>query len=134
MHLMKEKEETRLSGNQGLYPKKIILKHGIRHVLLDTQDIVYCYSNNKVAFVVAADTQKYIADKNLLHLESELDPKFFFKANRTHVINFNYIHSFATYERNKIKVELKMPGKEVETIVISQTRVNAFRQWIYQQL
>lgn len=134
MRLMKETEETGFSHDRTLYPKKMILKHGARHILLDTKDIVYCYSNNKVVFVVATDNQKYIADKNLLHLECDLDPKSFFKANRTHIINFNFIRSFVTYERNKIKVELKMPEKEAEEVVISQTRVNAFRQWIHQQL
>lgn len=134
MQLMKEQEEARSSRNQDLYPKKMILKHGVRHVLLDTKDIVYCYSNKKVVFVVAADGQKYIADKNLLHLEADLNPTVFFKVSRTYIINFNFIRSFVTHERNKLKVELKVPQKESEEVVISQTRVNAFRQWIYQQL
>lgn len=134
MQLMKEQEDTRFDRHEQLYPKKLILKHGARHVLLDTKDIVYCYSNNKVVFVVAADHQKYISDKNLLHLEADLDPAVFFKASRTHLINFNFIRSFVTHERNKMKVELKMPQKDSEEVIVSQTRVNAFRQWIYQQL
>jgi DNA-binding LytR/AlgR family response regulator len=134
MRTMRLKEEGKILPNQVLYPKKLILKQGTRHVLLDADDIVYCYSDNRVVFIVAADDQKYMADKNLLHLEQELDPKLFFKVNRTHVINFNFIRSFATYERNKIKVELKLPEKKPKEVVVSQTRVNAFRQWIYQQL
>jgi DNA-binding LytR/AlgR family response regulator len=116
-----------------LYPRKMIVKHGAKHILLDTQDVVYCYSNNKIVYIVDVTNQKYVADKNLLHLEADLDPRLFFKANRTHIINFNHIRSFVSHERNKMKVELKSVQKE-QYVVISQTRVNAFRQWLYQQL
>ena len=133
MPFEKEKEELKISPNPQFYPKKMILKHGIKHFLLDTKEIVYCYSNNKIVYIVDAGQQKYIYDKNLLRLETELDPKHFFKVNRTHIINFHYIRSFVTHEKNKIKVELKT-GEKSETIIISQTRVNAFRQWIYKQL
>ena len=133
MQLEKEKEEPRITSNAQFYPKKMILKHGIKHFLLDTNEIVYCYSNNKVVYIVDTSHQKYIYDKNLLHLEAELDPKQFFKINRTHIINFQFIRSFVTHEKNKIKVELRT-GEKNETVVISQTRVNAFRQWIYTQL
>lgn len=134
MRLMEGKEDTRHDSHQGLYPRKMIVKQGTRNVLLDTTDIIYCYSNNKVVFIVSTDNQKYIADKNLLHFEAELDPNVFFRANRTQIINFNFIRSFVTHERNKIKVELKMTEKKNEEVLLSQTRVIAFRQWIQRQL
>src|SRR5829696_8903872 len=133
MQLKEEREEATISVNTNLYPKKMILKNGVKNFLLDTQDIVYCYSNNKVVYIVDASNQKYMVDKNLMRLEGELDPRLFFKVNRTHIINFNFIRSFVTHEKNKMKVELKTVQKD-QAILVSQTRVNAFRQWIYQQL
>lgn len=133
MQLKEGKEDVNLSHHPHLYPKKMILKHGVKHFLLDTDDIVYCYSNNKVVYIVDAQNQKYVYDKNLVRLETDLDPKQFFKVNRTHIINFNFIRSFVTHEKNKIKVELKNLHKD-QSVVVSQTRVNAFRQWVYQQL
>jgi len=133
MQLKEEREEATISVNTNLYPKKMILKNGVKNFLLDTQDIVYCYSNNKVVYIVDAANQKYMVDKNLMRLEGELDPRLFFKVNRTHIINFNFIRSFVTHEKNKMKVELKTVQKD-QAILVSQTRVNAFRQWIYQQL
>ena len=134
MRLKERREEVKISENPTkLYPKKMILKHGVKHFLLDVQDIVYCYSFNKIVYVIDANDQKYIYDKNLLSLEKELDPRLFFKINRTHIINFNFIRSFVMYDRNKMKIELKNLQKD-QTVVISQTRVNAFKEWIYQQL
>ncbi|HEV7330537.1 MAG TPA: LytTR family DNA-binding domain-containing protein [Flavisolibacter sp.] len=127
------KEDVRISHPTDFYPKKMILKQGAKHFLLDTKDIVYCYSRNKVVYIVDANNQKFISDKSLLRLEAELDPRSFFKANRTQIINFHFIRSFVTHERSKMKVEMKALTKE-QAVVISQTRVNAFRQWIYQQL
>jgi len=127
------KEDVQISHPTDFYPKKMILKQGAKHYLLDTKDIVYCYSKNKVVYIVDANNQKFVADKSLLRLEVELDPRSFFKANRTQIINFNFIRSFVTHERSKMKVEMKALTKD-QIVVISQTRVNAFRQWIYQQL
>jgi DNA-binding LytR/AlgR family response regulator len=132
MELKEGREEKKISQNPDYYPKKMVLKQGIKHFLLDIRDIVYCYSNNKVAYIVDVNNQKYIADKNLIGLEAELDPRLFFKVNRTHIINFNFILSFVTHEKNKIRVELKTAKKE--QVVVSQTRVHDFKQWIYQQL
>ncbi|MGZ5221230.1 MAG: LytR/AlgR family response regulator transcription factor [Chitinophagaceae bacterium] len=133
MRLMEGKAATKFQPDKDLYPKKIIVRHGARHFLLDFKDIVYCYSNNKIAYIVDTSNTKYIADKNLMHLEEELDPRLFFKANRTHIINFNFIRSFVTHDKNKIKVELKTVDKE-ESVVVSQTRVTVFKRWVYQQL
>ena len=111
----------------------MILKHGVKHYLLDTQDIVYAYSLNKVVYMVDANNQKYISDKSLLRLETELDPGTFFKVNRTHIINFNFIRSYASHGKNRVKVELKTPQKD-QAVLISQTRAHAFREWIHKQL
>jgi two-component system LytT family response regulator len=133
MQLKGREEEAKISAGPGLYPKKMIVKNGIKHFLLDTQEIVYCYSYNKIVYIVDANNQKYLYDKSLMRLETELDPALFFKINRTQIINFNFIRSFVTHEKNKMKVELKNLQKD-QSVVISQTRVNAFKQWIYKQL
>ena len=95
--------------------------------------LLNCYSNNKIAYIVDSSNKKYIGDKNLMHLEESLDPRQFFRINRTHIINFNFIRSFASYDKNKIKVELKLSEKD-EAAIVSQPRVTAFKQWLYQQL
>lgn len=133
MRLKEGTERLKITPDSEIYPKKMILKHGVKHFLLDTQDIVYCYSSNKVVYIVDVNDKKYIYDKSLLQLEAKMDPQVFFKINRTHIINFNFIRSFLTYEKNKMKVELKTMHKD-SSVVISQSRVNAFKHWIYTQL
>ena len=133
MQLKERREELIISPHPDFYPKKMILKLGVKHFLLDTSDIVYCYSNNKVVYVIDVNNQKYMYDKSLMRLETELNPRLFFKVNRTHIINFNFIRSFVTHEKSKMKVELKTTHKD-EVVLVSQTRVNAFRQWIQKQL
>ena len=133
MQLKERREELIISPHLDFYPKKMILKLGVKNFLLDTSDIVYCYSNNKIVYVIDANNQKYMYDKSLMRLETELNPRLFFKINRTHIINFNFIRSFVTHEKSKMKVELKTLHKD-EVVLVSQTRVNAFRQWIHNQL
>ena len=133
MRLKELNATTEVTSDPHFFPKKMILKHGAKNFLLDTSEIVYCYSSNKVVYIVDANNQKYLYDKNLLALEAELDPRMFFKINRTHLINFNFIRSFGAYDKNRLKVELKIFAKD-QSVLISQTRAHAFRQWIYQQL
>jgi DNA-binding LytR/AlgR family response regulator len=121
------------TDHTGNYPSRLLLRNGTRNYLVETRDIVYCYSNNKVVYIVDSAQQKYMADGSLSSLEAGLDPGQFFKANRTHLVNFNYIKSFGSVEKNKMKVELKTVPRE-QQVIVSQTRVNAFRDWIHKQL
>lgn len=72
-----------------------------------------------------------MTDRNLSELEEKLDPSIFFRASRQYIINVDYIHSFKTYERAKIWVELKVRHPEHQ-IIVSQDTAPYFRKWIYE--
>ena len=110
---------------------RVIARKGNEHLNLLLSEIVFFYTENKVAYAIDKNGQKFMTDRNLTELEEKLDPSLFFRASRQYIINVDYIHSFKTYERSKIWVELKVkhPG---HTIIVSQETAPLFRKWIYE--
>src|SRR4051794_15406582 len=112
-------------------PKKtrIIVKKGLENIAVKTEDIVLFYTENKMVYVIDRQKAKYIYDKNLSILASELDPDVFFRANRKYVVNINFIKSYKSYEKVKLMVELAVPDIPHQ-IVISQETAAEFKKWM----
>jgi DNA-binding LytR/AlgR family response regulator len=110
---------------------RVIVRKGNEHLSLPLNDIAFFYTENKVAFAIDKNGQKFMTDRNLTELELKLDPSIFFRASRQYIINVNYIRSFKKYERAKIWVELSVKHSE-HSIIISQETAPYFRRWIYE--
>lgn len=108
---------------------RLIVRKGIENVALKTDDIVIIYTEEKLVFVIDKDGKKYITDKKLTELETELDKNIFFRANRQYIVNIGFIKSYKTYEKVKLQVDLSMPGLN-HHIVVSQEAAPVFRKWI----
>jgi DNA-binding LytR/AlgR family response regulator len=109
--------------------KRLLVKRGVENISLLLEDIVLFYTENKIVFVLDRVGKKYIAEKNLAELETELDDELFFRANRQYILNISFIKGFKTYEKVKLQVDLTMPELN-HLIIISQETAPAFRRWI----
>jgi DNA-binding LytR/AlgR family response regulator len=61
-------------------------------------------------------------------LETELNPKDFFRLNRKIIINAGAIQQVKPYHNNRLKLQLKGINTP-EEIIISRERVADFKQW-----
>jgi DNA-binding LytR/AlgR family response regulator len=109
--------------------KRIIVRKGIEHLVLDMNDVVLFFTENKVVYVVDLNGKKFIADKNLTDLEEELDSSIFFRANRKYLVNKKYIQGYKTYEKVKLQLILSIPTID-HLIIISQENAPVFKKWI----
>lgn len=112
-------------------PKKtrLLVKKGLENVSLLLDDIVLFFTENKIVYVIDKNGRKYLIDKNLADLETELDNKIFFRVNRQFIVNINFIRSFKAYERVKLQIELTVSDLNY-FIVVSQETAPFFRKWI----
>lgn len=112
-------------------PKKtrILVKKGLENISLLLEDIVLFFTENKIVYVIDKSGRKYLIDKNLADLETELDSKTFFRVNRQYIVNINFIRSFKAYERVKLQIELTLSELNY-FIVVSQETAPFFRKWI----
>ena len=60
------------------------------------------------------DDQKPLVLKSLNALEERLDPKVFFRANRKHIINLNYIDKIEPWFSGGLQVTLSEKGEKIE--------------------
>lgn len=107
---------------------------------LTTNDQVFVKDGERCWFVRLADiklfeisgsyTQIYFNDcrplipRTLQHLETRLDPKVFFRANRQQIINLKWIDTIEPWFSNTLKIKLK-DGPEVE---VSRQQSVRFRE------
>jgi DNA-binding LytR/AlgR family response regulator len=109
--------------------KRFLVRRGVESISLLLEDIALFYTENKIVFVLDRSGKKYIAEKNLAELETELDDELFFRANRQYILNISFIRGFRTYEKVKLQVDLSMPELN-HLIIISQETAPAFRRWM----
>lgn len=120
IHFPERKKRTRL-----------VVKKGVENIFILLNNIVFFYTENKVAFAIDQVGKKYIVDGNLSTLESELKSNIFFRANRQYIINIGHVKSFRTYERVKLKIDMNPDELNNKYfIIISQETTPAFKKWI----
>lgn len=109
---------------------RLLVRKGMENISLRLQDIVFFYTENKIVYVIDNGGKKYIADKNLTVLETELDDNMFFRANRQYIININYIKGFKAYEKVKLMVDLTLTDIN-HCIIVSQETAPEFKEWMF---
>lgn len=109
---------------------RLLVRKGMENISLRLQDIVFFYTENKIVYVIDNAGKKYIADKNLTVLETELDDNMFFRANRQYIININYIKGFKAYEKVKLMVDLTLTDIN-HCIIVSQETAPEFKEWMF---
>jgi DNA-binding LytR/AlgR family response regulator len=118
-----------LNGFRQKTRSRLIVRKGIENIALKTDDVVLIYTEGKLVFAIDKEGKKYMLDKKLAELETELDSCNFFRANRQYIVNISFIKSYKTYERVKLQVDLLMPNLN-HHIVVSQEMAPLFRKWI----
>jgi two-component system LytT family response regulator len=140
-YLMKPIEETRLrqavekalaqqeAAKPGAPPSqlseesRVFVKDGERCWFVSLKQVRMMESNGNYAFLYFENERPCIL-KTLNYLESRLDPKIFFRANRQQIINVNFIEQIDPWFSGSIKVQLK-GGEEVE---VSRRQTQVFKE------
>ncbi len=108
---------------------RIIVKRGSLTMPLFLSDIVLFYTEKMMVYAVDNKGTRYIIDKSLNSLEAEMDPFYFFRANRQFILNLKYIEGYKIYERVKLLIQLKIKTFDF-TIVVGQEKARDFKKWL----
>ncbi len=123
-HLVKQIASPDASG----YRQRFLVKTGQRMISVDTRQAAYFFTRNSVSFMVTQNQQKVIVEYTLDELETMLDPRYFFRANRQYIIAHNSIRAIHPWFNSKLKVELSQPVDD--DIIISREKSAVFKQWM----
>lgn len=113
--------------NQQQYKSRFMIKIGehIRSVTVDK--ILLFYAEGRNAYINTDQGRRLIIDYKLEDLENILDPKLFFRVNRTFIININAINDVLVYSNSRLKIITEV--KTEKEIIVSREKVGAFKQW-----
>jgi len=110
------------------YKKRFTTRVG-QHLKIINADEVECfYSENKGTYAATSEGRNYLLDTTLENLETELEPKIFFRVSRKYYVNINHIQDIISYTNSRLKIKL---NRYIEQeIIVSRERVRDFKLWL----
>jgi len=109
---------------------RFLVKQGQKFASIETNEIAYFFSEGRFIFFKTFDNQKYLVEYTLEELEAMLDPKYFFRINRSLVVSFKGVNQIHPYFGNRLKLFLE-PVMEKD-IIVSREKVHEFKNWLGQ--
>ena len=111
------KERFTISSPKGIY-------------FIETNGILFFEANEGVLFAFDTTGKKHLLNETTLkEIEFLLDPKSFFRINRSELVHKKYVERVERYSKNAFALKIKGYEKHLKT---SQSNTASFREWIEQ--
>lgn len=121
-------QELILAKNKKEYKKRFSIRLGDKIYIIQSDEIAYFYSEDKVTFLVTSDAKRHISDFSLDQIETMVDPESFFRISRGCITHINAIKSVSKHFNSRLKVIL-VPDI-CKDVLVSRIRVPEFMKWI----
>ncbi|NHF57811.1 response regulator transcription factor [Flavobacteriaceae bacterium TP-CH-4] len=118
-----------LDTKEERYKKRFAIKKKEGIKLLETVTISLIQAQGDFCQIIDHDGKLHSISKNIGTLVSELDPKTFFRINRSQLVHILHIEQIAPYSKNRLA--LKMKGAK-EHAITSSSVTKEFRAWLEQ--
>jgi len=110
------------------YKKRFTTRVGQHLKIINAEEVECFYSENKGTYAATSDGRNYLLDTTLENLETELEPKIFFRVSRKFYVNINHIQDIISYTNSRLKIKL---NRYIEQeIIVSRERVRDFKLWL----
>jgi DNA-binding LytR/AlgR family response regulator len=110
------------------YKTRFMITVGTKIRSIETSEIAYFYSDEKITFMVTREGQNLPIDYSLEKLSTQLDPKQFFRASRQLLVGFDAIQTVHTHYKGKLKLDLQPKSKQ--EAFVSGDRMTDFKAWL----
>ncbi|MEZ4903560.1 MAG: LytTR family DNA-binding domain-containing protein [Spirosomataceae bacterium] len=112
------------------YQSRFLVSRGekIMSVLID--QIAYFEGEDRYVYLIKRDGMKYIIDYKLSELENLLDPKQFYRLNRSFIAHFLSIRNIFNISKSRVKIELDPFNKR--EVIVSSENTQDFKAWLNQ--
>lgn len=110
------------------YKKRFSVKIGQQIKVIPIVEIECFYSENKGTYLHTIDNRNYLLDTSLEVLESELNPKEFYRINRKFIVPMKAIKEIQVYTNSRLKIIL--PTYKEDEVIVAREKVSDFKTWI----
>lgn len=115
-------------GQERKYRNRYLIKKGNQFNIVPSNDIAYIISENGINMLYTFDRKRHVIDYTLEQIEKELDPKRFFRINRSMICSVNSVIRISAYFNSRLSIDL---SPEIdEKVIVSRDKVNAFKAWL----
>lgn len=112
------------------FQERFLVSRGDKIMSTTVDQIAYFEGEDRYVYLVKKDGTRFIIDYKLSDLEELLDPKIFFRLNRSFIAHFEAIDKIITLSKSRLKVDLSPKTKR--EIFISAANNRSFKHWLNQ--
>ena len=116
-----------LDSSQKEYKNRFVIKKKKGIFLLNTSDIVCFTADDDIVFAFDNKKLRHIVNYRMSELESILNPRQFFRINRSAIVHIKYIQRLESFFKNRLVVHLEHFS---QTVTTSGSKTAEFRKWI----
>lgn len=109
------------------FKTRFMVKVGDHIRSITADQISFFFADGRDVYLVTEQVRKFIIDYTLEGLEEILDPKVFYRANRSYIINISAIQDVIVYSNSRLKITPAI--KWEPEIIVSREKVSDFKQW-----
>jgi DNA-binding LytR/AlgR family response regulator len=110
------------------YKTRFVIKVGEHLKTIETESILYFYSQEKTTFCHTRDGRSLILDHTLDQVEQMIDPSRFFRVNRKYLVSGEAIADITSYTNSRLRVDIR--GAQDREVIVARERVQDFRAWL----
>lgn len=110
------------------FKERFLATAGSKMFSVKTADIAYFTIEQKATFLKTFDGKHLAMDHSLDKIFQQLDPKYFFRINRSLIIALESIQSIHNLSAGRLKLELS-PATDQE-VYVSTDRIPDFKHWL----
>ena len=124
-NLLKELQKQLLPKE---YRHRFLVQYASKLLSVDTHQIAYFFTDNRLNQIRTTDGKKMIVDYSLDELEEMLDPRQFFRVSRSFLISIASVDQVQTYFGNRLAIKLN-PNMDKE-VIVSREKLTPFKEWM----
>ena len=109
------------------YKNRFMVKLGDHIKSITSDQISFFFADGRDVYLITNQLRKFIIDYTLEALEEILDPKIFYRINRSYILNINSIQDVVMYSNSRLRIT---PSVKWESeMVVSREKVSTFKDW-----
>ncbi|WP_264550337.1 LytR/AlgR family response regulator transcription factor [Flavobacterium sp. N2820] len=110
------------------YKKRFSVKIGQQLKVISIDEVECFYSENKGTYIHTLDNRDYLIDATLEVLETEINPKDFYRVSRKFIVPLKAVKEIQVYSNSRLKIIL--PTYKDDEVIVARERVSDFKEWI----
>ena len=93
--------------------------------------INFFQSAEKITWAINQEGRRFPLDPTLGDIESEVDPRQFFRINRAFIVKNSAVKQLIAYSNSRYRIDL-VGYKDSDPVIVARDRVGKFKEWLSQ--